>query len=74
VAIARALANDPPLLLRDEPTGALDTENGDLVMNTLFQAQSDLNTAIVIVTHDPRIAERADRRLVMTDDRFIDGS
>jgi len=72
VAIARALANDPPLLLCDEPTGALDTENGDLVMNTLYQAQQDLNTAVVIVTHDPRIAERADRVLVMTDGRFAD--
>ncbi len=74
VAIARALANDPPLLLCDEPTGALDTENGDLVMETLFQAQRDLNTAVVIVTHDPRIAERADRRLVMIDGRFVDES
>lgn len=74
VVIARALANDPPLLLCDEPTGALDTVNGDLVMNTLFQAQRDLNTAVVIVTHDPRIAERADRRLVMTDGRFVDES
>ena len=74
VAIARALANDPPLLLCDEPTGALDTENGDLVMEALFQAQRDLNTAVVIVTHDPRIAERADRRLVMIDGRFVDES
>jgi len=74
VAIARALANDPPLLLCDEPTGALDTENGNLVMETLFQARHDLNTAVVIVTHDPLIAERADRRLVMTDGRFVDES
>jgi len=49
----------------------LDTVNGDLVMNTLFQAQRDLNTAVVIVTHDPRIVARADRRLVMTDGRFV---
>ena len=70
VAIARALANDPPLLLCDEPTGSLDTENGDLVMNTLFKAQRDLNTAVVIVTHDPRIADRADCTLVMTDGRL----
>jgi ABC-type lipoprotein export system ATPase subunit len=70
VAIARARANDPPLLLCDEPTGALDTENGNLVMDTLFQAQAKLGTAIVIVTHDPRVAERADRTLVMTDGRF----
>ncbi len=70
VAIARALANDPPLLLCDEPTGALDTENGNLVLDTLFQAQAELGTAIIIGTHDPRVAERADRTLVMTDGRF----
>ena len=72
VAISRALANDPPLLLCDEPTGALDTENGNLVMDTLFQVKQDHDTAVVIVTHDPRIAERADRVLVMTDGRFAD--
>ncbi len=70
VAIARALANDPPLLLCDEPTGALDTENGDLVLDTLFQARTELGTAVVIVTHDPRVAARANRTLVMTDGRF----
>ena len=70
VAIARALANDPPLLLCDEPTGALDTENGNLVLDTLFQAQAELGTAIVIVTHDPRVAERANRTLEMTDGQF----
>jgi ABC-type lipoprotein export system ATPase subunit len=72
VAIARALANDPPLLLCDEPTGALDTENGNRVMDTLFQAQKDSHTAVVIVTHDPRVASRADRTLVMTDGKFAD--
>ncbi len=74
VAISRALANDPPLLLCDEPTGALDTENGNLVMDTLFQVKQDHDTAVVIVTHDPRIAERADRVLVMTDGRFADAT
>lgn len=67
-----ALANDPPLLFCDEPTGALDTENGDLVMDTLFKARQDHNTTVAIVTHDPRIAVRADRILVMTDGRFAD--
>jgi putative ABC transport system ATP-binding protein len=70
VAIARALANDPPLLLCDEPTGALDTKNGEIVLETLFQAQQELRTAVVIVTHDPHVAERADRTLTMTDGRF----
>ena len=72
VAIARALANDPPLLLCDEPTGALDTANGDIVLETLFQARTELGTAVVIVTHDPRVAARADRTLAMTDGRFVD--
>ncbi len=70
MAIARALANDPPLLLCDEPTGALDTENGDRVLDALFQAQKDLHTAVVIVTHDPRVAARANRTLVMTVGKF----
>ena len=74
LAIARALANDPPLLLCDEPTGAPDTENGDIVLDTLFQARTELGTAVVIVTHDPRVAARANRTLVMTDGRFGDSA
>ena len=72
MAISRALANDPQLLLCDEPTGSLNTENGDLDMDTLFKAQWVHNPAAVIVTHDPRISVRADRVLVMTDGRFAD--
>ena len=72
MSLSRALANDPPLLLCDEPTGALDTENGDIVLDTLFQARTELGTAVVIVTHDPRVAARANRTLVMTDGRFED--
>ncbi|OFW68513.1 MAG: hypothetical protein A2Y74_09290 [Actinobacteria bacterium RBG_13_63_9] len=74
VAIARALANGPPLLLCDEPTGALDTENGDRVLDTLFQAQAELHTAVVIVTHDPRVAARASRTLAMIDGRFVNST
>ncbi len=62
------------MLLCDEPTGALDTENGDRVMDTLFQAQKDSHTAVVIVTHDPRVASRADRTLVMTDGKFTNSN
>ena len=58
------------MLLCDEPTRALDTENGDRVMDDLFQAQKELKPAVVIVTHDPRVAARANRTLVMTDGKF----
>ena len=63
-----------PSLLCYEPTGALDTENGDLVMDALFQAQKDLYTAVVIVTHDPRVVARANRTLVVTDGKFANSN
>jgi len=68
VAIARALANNPPLLLCDEPTGNLNTEAGALVLEALRQVRRDFGTTVVIVTHDPRVAEQADRTL-----RLVDG-
>lgn len=67
VAIARALANNPPLLLADEPTGNLDTESGQLVMDALEQIRHEVGTTVVIVTHDPQLAERADRVLTLID-------
>jgi putative ABC transport system ATP-binding protein len=69
VAIARALANDPPLLLADEPTGNLNTEAGALVMKTIEQLHAELNTTVIIVTHDPQVAGHTGRRL-----RLVDGS
>jgi putative ABC transport system ATP-binding protein len=74
VAIARALANQPPLLLADEPTGNLDSESGALVLETLQQIRQQEGTTIVIVTHDPKLAQRADRVLTLVDGAIIDGA
>lgn len=69
VAIARALMNDPPLVFADEPTGNLDTETTDQVMELLRQRNVEQRTAFVIVTHDPSLARRC-RRVI----RLIDGN
>ncbi len=60
-AIARALFNDPKVLLADEPTGNLDSTNSQLIMELFEAIRRELGTTIVIVTHDPAIAARADR-------------
>jgi putative ABC transport system ATP-binding protein len=67
VAIARALANNPPLLLADEPTGNLDTESGSMVMDALQTIREQAGTTVVIVTHDPQLARRADRTIKLVD-------
>ena len=67
VAIARALANNPPLLLADEPTGNLDTESGKVVMDALHTIRRDSGTTVVIVTHDPELAQETDRVLTLID-------
>lgn len=71
VAIARALINNPGVLLADEPTGALDEENGKNVMQIFDELHSDGNT-IIIVTHDMDIAKRADRIITMCDGRIVE--
>jgi lipoprotein-releasing system ATP-binding protein len=70
VAIARALAMSPPLVLADEPTGNLDTETGDQVFALLRRFNQEDGTAFLIVTHDPRIAERCDRVIDLVDGRI----
>lgn len=67
VAIARALINDPPLLLADEPTGNLDAKHGQDVTMILHDVARDEGRAVVIVTHDPRIEDVADRVLWLED-------
>jgi putative ABC transport system ATP-binding protein len=70
VAIARALVTRPALLLADEPTGSLDTENGRRVMESLQSRRQNENHALVIVTHDPEIASKADRVIRLRDGRL----
>jgi putative ABC transport system ATP-binding protein len=69
VAIARALANNPGLLLADEPTGELDRATGEQIASLLDRVNAD-GTALVIVTHDPALAERSTRVLSMRDGRI----
>ena len=67
VAVARALANDPAVLLADEPTGSLDSEAGRNVLDLLERIREEQKMTLVLVTHDPGIAERADRIVRMLD-------
>jgi putative ABC transport system ATP-binding protein len=67
VAIARALINDPDLILADEPTGALDSKTGKVVMDLLSALHKIYKKTIVIVTHDHKIADLCDRKIVMHD-------
>ena len=71
VAMARAMVSDPQLILADEPTGNLDTANGEAVMEMLIAA-AKTGTTVVMVTHSELHAQRADRVLYMLDGRFVD--
>jgi putative ABC transport system ATP-binding protein len=71
VAIARALAGDPPIILADEPTAALDSQSGRTVMNVLQALAHERDRAIVIVTHDNRMLGYADRTVRMEDGRVV---
>ena len=66
-AVARALITRPQLVLADEPTGNLDAGNGEHVLGLMLELNQELNTSLVIVTHDHSIAERMDRILVLED-------
>jgi ABC-type lipoprotein export system ATPase subunit len=67
VAIARALANQPPLILADEPTGNLDSKNGERVIEVLFNLVKDRGVTLVFATHDLELAKRADRMIRLKD-------
>ena len=71
VAVARAIVNSPKLILADEPTGNLDTKNGEDVMNMLSALHSN-GTTILMVTHSPSHAERANRVVNLLDGRVVD--
>lgn len=70
-AIARALVNRPSVVLADEPTGNLDTRNRDEIYRLLFDVRERFGQTIVIVTHDERLAEHTDRKIVMSDGKIL---
>ena len=71
VALARAFAPDPAVLMADEPTGNLDSETGKIVLDMLLELRRDHGTTLVLVTHDPALAELADRVIRLRDGRVV---
>ncbi len=69
-AIARALLNKPKLILADEPTGNLDSKNGEAIIDLFEQIRQEFGTTVIVVTHDPKVAARADREIVLKDGRI----
>jgi putative ABC transport system ATP-binding protein len=72
VAVARALSNDPPIVLADEPTGSLDSKSGQRVLEVLRDVQRQRGVTLVLVSHDATIAGAADRVVRMLDGRIED--
>ena len=72
VALARAFMVRPPILLADEPTGNLDSQNGQHVLELLFSLNQREGTTLVLVTHDPALSGRAGRRIVLRDGLIVD--
>ena len=70
-AIARAVIHQPVLLIADEPTGNLDSENGSTILDLLLELNAQLGTAIMLATHDDRVAEKADRIISMRDGEVV---
>ncbi|MBV9404662.1 MAG: ABC transporter ATP-binding protein [Acidobacteriaceae bacterium] len=71
VALARAFITQPPILMADEPTGNLDSANGQHVLDLLVQLNREEKTTLVLVTHDRRLAEYADRIITLRDGRVV---
>lgn len=72
VAVARALINNPALILADEPSGNLDTESADHLHNLFFKLRDEFNQTLIIVTHNEELADMADRKLTMVDGKFVE--
>jgi len=73
VAIARALANHPKIILADEPTGDLDTKTGSEVVQIMYEAAKKENASVLVVTHDPVVADRAEKLFEMRDGMITKG-
>jgi len=71
VAIARALANRPSLLLADEPTGEIDTDTSEKIVSLLKKLNTEEGVTVIIVTHDPKIAQHAQRIITIEDGRIV---
>lgn len=71
VAIARAFANRPRILLADEPTGNLDSKNGQHIFDLMRQLHAQNNVTLVLVTHDKALADQAERRIILADGRVV---
>ncbi len=71
VAVARALSNNPSLILADEPSGNLDTETAENLHNLFFKLRDEFGQTFVIVTHNPELAEMADRKVTMQDGKIL---
>jgi len=67
VAVARAIVNNPSIIMADEPTGNLDSKVGQEIMNLMLGLNKDLGTTLIIITHDPRIAEQTQRVIRLKD-------
>ena len=74
VALARAFIVEPPIVMADEPTGNLDSVNGKLVLDLLLERNRRAGTTLLLVTHDPEVASRADRRIVLRDGQIVEDS
>ena len=72
VAIARALISDPQIIFADEPTGNLDTQTAEDIEQLLFQLNRELGTTLVLVTHDPKLAEQCQRHFELLDGHLIE--
>ncbi|MDD3647331.1 MAG: ABC transporter ATP-binding protein [Candidatus Dojkabacteria bacterium] len=72
VSIARAMVNSPKIILADEPTGNLDSKSGEMIIDLLHDLQKNLKVTILVVTHDDRIAHKADRILRILDGKIVE--
>ncbi|MBI5459772.1 ABC transporter ATP-binding protein [Methanobacterium sp.] len=70
VAIARALVNHPSIILADEPTGSLDSTTGDIILNILREIHQKENVTLLLVTHEPYVADMADRKISLMDGKI----